>query len=169
MSGGSVDAVTTVAVVEDDTDILAAVIRGLTERGHVVLGASTGLGALGEIVEQRPDLVVLDLGLPDIDGLEHRGWKGRPLYDVRKLLLLGAERVDEAGWVRIHAAKERVRDVYGTDDPEQAAARLHAAIAWCVVAESGPEFRRLAKRLRRWLTQPPSVGDRCHLNSCWKL
>jgi len=62
--------VTTVAVVEDDTHILAAVTRGLTERGHVVLGASTGLGALGEIVDQRPDVVVLDLGLPDIDGLE---------------------------------------------------------------------------------------------------
>jgi DNA-binding response OmpR family regulator len=62
--------VTTVAVVEDDPDILAAVTRGLTERGHVVSGASTGLGALGEIVDQRPDVVVLDLGLPDIDGLE---------------------------------------------------------------------------------------------------
>jgi DNA-binding response OmpR family regulator len=62
--------VTTVAVVEDDTHILAAVTRGLTERGHVVLGASTGLVALGEIVDQRPDVVVLDLGLPDIDGLE---------------------------------------------------------------------------------------------------
>jgi len=62
--------VTTVAVVEDDPHILAAVTRGLTERRHVVLGASTGLGALGEIVEQRPDVVVLDLGLPDIDGLE---------------------------------------------------------------------------------------------------
>lgn len=61
---------TTVAVVEDDRHILAAVTRGLTERGHVVLGASTGLGALGDIVEGRPDVVVLDLGLPDIDGLE---------------------------------------------------------------------------------------------------
>ena len=61
---------TTVAVVEDDAHIRAAVTRGLTERGHVVLGASTGLGGLAEIVEQRPDLVVLDLGLPDIDGLE---------------------------------------------------------------------------------------------------
>ncbi|CAN5134748.1 response regulator transcription factor [soil metagenome] len=61
---------TTVAVVEDDAHIRAAVCRGLTERGHVVLGASTGLGALGEIVDQRPDVVVLDLGLPDIDGLE---------------------------------------------------------------------------------------------------
>jgi two-component system KDP operon response regulator KdpE len=61
---------TTIAVVEDDAHIRAAVSRGLTERGHVVLGSSTGLGALGQIVEQRPDLVVLDLGLPDIDGLE---------------------------------------------------------------------------------------------------
>ncbi|MGI8776962.1 MAG: response regulator transcription factor [Acidimicrobiales bacterium] len=60
----------TIAVVEDDAHIRAAVTRGLTERGHVVLGASSGLGALGQIVEQRPDLVVLDLGLPDIDGLE---------------------------------------------------------------------------------------------------
>lgn len=78
-------------------------------------------------------------------------------------------RVDDAGWVRIHAAldagdptgevrdfwvaKERVRDVYGTDDPEQAASRLDAAIAWCTEAESGPELRRLAKMLRRWMTQ----------------
>jgi len=62
--------VATVAVVEDDAHILAAVTRGLTGRGHVVLAATTGLGALGEIVEQRPDVVVLDLGLPDIDGLE---------------------------------------------------------------------------------------------------
>ena len=60
----------TVAVVEDDAHILTAVSRGLTERGHVVLGAASGLGALGEIVERRPDVVVLDLGLPDIDGLE---------------------------------------------------------------------------------------------------
>lgn len=35
---------------------------------------------------------------------EHRGWKGDPLYDVRKLLLMGAERVDERGWERIHLA-----------------------------------------------------------------
>jgi two-component system KDP operon response regulator KdpE len=62
--------VTTVAVVEDDAEILAAVTRGLTERGHAVSGASTGLGGLAGIVEQHPDVVVLDLGLPDIDGLE---------------------------------------------------------------------------------------------------
>lgn len=57
-------------MVEDDSLIRAAVTRGLTERGHVVLAASTGLGALAEIMDHRPDVVVLDLGLPDIDGLE---------------------------------------------------------------------------------------------------
>ncbi len=61
---------TTVAVVEDDAYIRDAVSKGLTERGHVVLGASSGLDGLAEIVDQRPDVVVLDLGLPDIDGLE---------------------------------------------------------------------------------------------------
>jgi len=62
--------VTTVAVVEDDPHILAAVTRGLTERGHVVLGSASGLVGLGDIVDRAPDVVVLDLGLPDIDGLE---------------------------------------------------------------------------------------------------
>jgi transposase len=101
--------------------------------------------------------------------LEHRGWKGDPLYDIRRLLLLGAERVDQAGWARLHAAldagdpddqvadcwvaKEKVRDVYLTDDPAVAAERLDDAIAWCVAGESGPELRRLAKLLRRWRTQ----------------
>ena len=55
---------------EDDPRIRSAVCRGLTDRGHLVLAASTGLGALSEIVDHRPDVVVLDLGLPDIDGLE---------------------------------------------------------------------------------------------------
>jgi transposase len=101
--------------------------------------------------------------------LEHRGWKGDPLYDVRKLLLLGAERVDDRGWARIHAAldagdptdevrdcwvaKEKVRDVYLTEDPDVAAVRLADAIAWCSDAQSGPELRRLVKVLRRWRAQ----------------
>jgi transposase len=98
--------------------------------------------------------------------LEHRGWKGDPLYDIRKLLLLGAERVDESGWSRIWAglrdgdpddhvtdtwvAKEKVRDVYLTDDPDQAAERLNDAIAWCIAPEATPEQHTLAKTLRRW-------------------
>ncbi len=36
--------------------------------------------------------------------LGHRGWKGDPLYESRKLLLMAAERLDEPGWGRLHQA-----------------------------------------------------------------
>jgi DNA-binding response OmpR family regulator len=57
-------------VVEDDERIRTALIRGLRERGHVVASVGTALEGLRQAVEDRPDLVVLDLGLPDLDGTE---------------------------------------------------------------------------------------------------
>jgi DNA-binding response OmpR family regulator len=61
--------VTSVLVVEDDSAIRSAVQRGLSERGHAVATTTTGLGALELVVREPPDLVLLDLGLPDIDGI----------------------------------------------------------------------------------------------------
>src|SRR5690348_7217935 len=55
-------------LVEDDAAIRSALVRALSERGHGVRTAPTGMAGLQEAVERRPDLVVLDLGLPDIDG-----------------------------------------------------------------------------------------------------
>jgi two-component system KDP operon response regulator KdpE len=57
-------------VVEDDERIRSALIRALRERGHAVSSAGTGLEGLRRAVDERPDLVVLDLGLPDLDGRE---------------------------------------------------------------------------------------------------
>ena len=57
-------------IVEDDERIRTALIRGLRERGHVVASVGTALAGLRQAVEDRPDLVVLDLGLPDLDGTE---------------------------------------------------------------------------------------------------
>jgi DNA-binding response OmpR family regulator len=57
-------------VVEDDERIRSALIRALRERGHAVSSAGTALTGLKQAVEERPDLVVLDLGLPDLDGRE---------------------------------------------------------------------------------------------------
>jgi DNA-binding response OmpR family regulator len=57
-------------VVEDDERIRTAVIRALRERGHAVSSAGTALSGLQVAVAERPDLVVLDLGLPDLDGRE---------------------------------------------------------------------------------------------------
>ncbi|NYJ04295.1 response regulator transcription factor [Petropleomorpha daqingensis] len=57
-------------VVEDDERIRTALIRALRERGHAVDSAGTAMSGLQQAVEGRPDLVVLDLGLPDLDGAE---------------------------------------------------------------------------------------------------
>ncbi|MEZ5236688.1 MAG: response regulator transcription factor [Acidimicrobiia bacterium] len=59
-----------VYLIEDDTGIRSSVSRALEERGHVVRGSSHGLPALGELVAAPPDVVVLDLGLPDVDGAD---------------------------------------------------------------------------------------------------
>ena len=57
-------------VVEVDERIRSALIRALRERGHAVSSAATALAGLRQAVDERPDLVVLDLGLPDLDGRE---------------------------------------------------------------------------------------------------
>jgi DNA-binding response OmpR family regulator len=61
--------VTSVLVVEDDAAIRTAVHRGLTDRGHAVASTTNGVGALESVLREPPDLVLLDLGLPDIDGI----------------------------------------------------------------------------------------------------
>jgi len=58
-----------VLVVEDDPTIRTALTRALTDRGHAVTSAPSAMAGLQFAVDQRPDLVVLDLGLPDVDGL----------------------------------------------------------------------------------------------------
>jgi DNA-binding response OmpR family regulator len=57
-----------VLVVEDDPGIRRALIRSLTDLGHAVASVATGMEAVASVVEHGPDLVLLDLGLPDIDG-----------------------------------------------------------------------------------------------------
>jgi DNA-binding response OmpR family regulator len=60
----------TVLVVEDDRDLRDLVRRYLERAGHAVLSTGSGAEALGLVTGSGPDLVVLDLGLPDLDGLE---------------------------------------------------------------------------------------------------
>lgn len=59
-----------VVVVEDDLHIRQAVTRVLADMGHDVVSAGSALTGLEAVVRQRPDLVLLDLGLPDLDGTE---------------------------------------------------------------------------------------------------
>jgi DNA-binding response OmpR family regulator len=57
-------------LVEDDASIRAALIRALTERGHAVRSTPGAMAALEQIHHSPPDLVLLDLGLPDLGGYE---------------------------------------------------------------------------------------------------
>ncbi|HNY86938.1 MAG TPA: response regulator [Candidatus Hydrogenedentes bacterium] len=57
-------------VVEDDEDILELVAYNLAKAGYRVTKAATGREALARVAEEPPDLVVLDLMLPETDGTE---------------------------------------------------------------------------------------------------
>ena len=59
-----------VLVIEDDPSIRAAVLRALDDLGHAVTSAPDALTGLRSAVEEAPDIIVLDLGLPDLDGSE---------------------------------------------------------------------------------------------------
>jgi two-component system, OmpR family, KDP operon response regulator KdpE len=74
---------TRVLVVDDEPQILRALAINLRARHYEVLTATTGAGALALAASHPPDLVILDLGLPDIDGSEVirglRGWYTAPI------------------------------------------------------------------------------------------
>jgi DNA-binding response OmpR family regulator/HAMP domain-containing protein len=59
-----------VLLVEDDATIRTGVVRALTGRGHVVVPAGNAMEGIRLAVAEAPDVVLLDLGLPDLDGRE---------------------------------------------------------------------------------------------------
>jgi two-component system KDP operon response regulator KdpE len=75
-----------ILIVEDDPSMARAVSAGLEARGYDVMVSSTGRGALKESSDYEPDVILLDLGLPDIDGVEvcrHlRRWTRNPVIVI---------------------------------------------------------------------------------------
>ncbi|WP_283136589.1 response regulator transcription factor [Rhizohabitans arisaemae] len=92
-------------LIEDDPAVRSALIRALTERGHALTSAATGMSGLRMAVDDRPDLVILDLGLPDMDGFEII----RMLRAVSRVPLIVATARDDEGEIA------RVLDA-GADD-----------------------------------------------------
>jgi two-component system KDP operon response regulator KdpE len=72
-----------VLVVDDDADLLRALRLALHAAGHQVTTAPDGREGLAQTARSSPEVIVLDLGLPDIDGLEVcrriRGWSNVPI------------------------------------------------------------------------------------------
>ncbi|WP_338599398.1 response regulator [Saccharopolyspora sp. SCSIO 74807] len=115
---------TKVLVVDDEPQLLRALRINLTARGHEVLVAADGTTALRLAAEGKPDAVVLDLGLPDLDGVQVieglRGWSTVPVL----VLSARTESTD-----KVHAldagADDYVTKPFGMDE---LLARLRAAL-----------------------------------------
>ncbi|MFZ0835552.1 MAG: response regulator [Mycobacterium sp.] len=126
---------TKVLVVDDEPQILRALRINLSVRGYEVVTAATGAAALRAAAEQRPDVVVLDLGLPDISGVEVleglRGWTTVPVI-VLSARTDSTEKVEalDAG------ADDYVTKPFGMDE---LLARLRAAVRRATAATETDE------------------------------
>ncbi|MEZ0363981.1 response regulator [Mycobacterium sp. pUA109] len=115
---------TRVLVIDDEPHILRALKINLSARGYEVVTAATGAGALRAAAEHRPEVVILDLGLPDISGIEVlaglRGWLTAPV------IVLSA-RTDSSDKVEAldAGADDYVTKPFGMDE---LLARLRAAV-----------------------------------------
>ena len=114
----------TVLVVDDDPALVRALTINLRARGYEVHAAATGAAALKLAAEHPPQAVVLDLGLPDLDGGEViaglRGWT-----DVPILVLSAREQSREKVAALDAGADDYVVKPFGMDE---LLARLRAAI-----------------------------------------
>src|SRR4051794_36242404 len=59
-----------IALIEDDSDLFALLKYNLEKEGFALVGAQTGKGAIDLCRRERPDLILLDIMLPDSDGLD---------------------------------------------------------------------------------------------------
>jgi two-component system KDP operon response regulator KdpE len=116
--------VSTVLVVDDDPALVRALHINLRARGYQVHAAGTGAGALRLAATHAPDAVVLDLGLPDLEGSEVftglRGWT-----DVPILVLSAREQSRQKVAALDAGADDYIVKPFGMDE---LLARLRAAI-----------------------------------------
>ncbi|PSL53216.1 two-component system KDP operon response regulator KdpE [Saccharothrix carnea] len=131
---------TTILIVDDEPQLVRALRINLSARGYRVLTAHNGATALKQAAEGHPDLVVLDLGLPDMDGAEViiglRGWSTVPI------VVLSA-RPDSAGKVRVldAGADDYMTKPFGM---EELLARLRAALRRATVQDTREPVVRTA-------------------------
>jgi two-component system, OmpR family, KDP operon response regulator KdpE len=115
---------TRVLVIDDEPSILRALRINLTARNYEVTTASDGTSGLAAVARDRPDVLILDMGLPDMDGTEviHgvRGWSSTPII---VLSVWGAENQKVAALDA--GADDYVTKPFGMDE---LLARLRAAV-----------------------------------------
>jgi two-component system KDP operon response regulator KdpE len=141
-----------VLVVDDEPPILNTMDVNLRARGYEVLLAATGTQALTLAARRHPDVVILDLGLPDMDGLDVirglRGWTSVPI------IILSARTAESQKIAALDAgANDYVTKPFGIGE---LMARLRVALRTPVDDEEVPTIDTadftidlIAKRVRR--------------------
>ena len=123
-----------IVVADDDRQILGALRIILSARGYDVAVAADGKQALDRVIDDHPDLVVLDLGMPGLDGLAVieaiRGWSTVPI-----LVISG--RTDSAEKVEAldRGADDYVTKPFATDE---LLARIRALVRRMPAADEEP-------------------------------
>jgi two-component system KDP operon response regulator KdpE len=132
--------VNTILIVEDDAPLRRALRTSLRARDLVVHEAGSGEEALVLAADRRPDLVLLDLGLPGIDGLETIA-RLRTFTDAPLIVLTARDRPADKV-----AALDAGADDYVTKpfDIDELLARVRAALRRSPTASSGPTLVRVA-------------------------
>jgi CheY-like chemotaxis protein len=113
-----------VLVVEDDADLREMMRRTLENVGWAVIEAANGRVALERLIEQRPELILLDLMMPEMDGFQfleevrtHEEWRSIPIVVVtakdlteedRRRLTASVARVLQKG---LYSREEMLREV----------------------------------------------------------
>jgi len=129
-----------VLVVDDEDAILHTMDVNLRARGYRVELATTGTHALALAARHHPDAIVLDLGLPDMDGIEVirglRGWSAVPI------IILSARSAETQKVAGLDAgADDYVTKPFGMDE---LMARVRAALRHPVPAEEQPSVETAA-------------------------
>ncbi|MDX6555688.1 MAG: hypothetical protein QOD86_1883 [Miltoncostaeaceae bacterium] len=114
----------TILIAEDDPDILALVARLVERAGHTVVRAMDGQEALKQLYERRPDLVMLDIGMPKLDGWQVLA-RIREVSDVPVLMLTAeSQEIDRVRGLR-EGADDFVSKPFGR---QELAARVDALL-----------------------------------------
>jgi DNA-binding response OmpR family regulator len=149
--------VTRVLVIDDEPSILRALRINLSARRYEVSTAADGTSGLAAVARDRPDVLILDLGLPDMEGTEVisgvRGWTSIPII---VLSVWGQESMKVAALDA--GADDYVTKPFGMDE---LLARLRAAVRRSAPAPDEPVVST-AHFTRATSGSPPPNG------SCWK-
>jgi two-component system, OmpR family, KDP operon response regulator KdpE len=129
-----------ILIVDDDPQLLRALRVNLTARGYQVATATTGADGLAAAGRNPPDVVILDLGLPDMDGVVVveglRGWTTAPI------IILSARQTEHAKIAALDAgADDYVTKPFGMGE---LLARLRAALRRAVPVSQAPVVRTAA-------------------------